>query len=158
MSPIAPSSTRFIVSRTPEHARLIRTAREINDAKPGWVLEKVRAAVGGLLQAKPDRSARQVTVACYGLAYKPDIDDLRESPAMAIVRALGHEHPGRVLAVEPNISGLPDGMCGVELTGLGDALSQADVHVVLVAHKPFTDVDWAGVGGEILDLQGITGR
>src|SRR5690606_28500817 len=94
----------FIVSRSPEQARLIRTAREINDAKPRWVVEKAKAAVGGILEAHPDRSARQVTVACYGLAYKPDIDDLRESPAVAIAQALGREHPGRVLAVEPNIS------------------------------------------------------
>ena len=148
----------FIVSRSPEHARLIRTAREINDAKPRWVLEKAKAAVGGILQAHPDRSARQVTVACYGLAYKPDIDDLRESPAVAIAQALAHEHPGRVLAVEPNISELPERLCGVELAGLEEALSLAEVHVVLVAHKQFTQVDWTAVNGAILDMQGIATR
>src|SRR5690606_20394897 len=107
------------------------------------------------LEAHPDRSARQITVACYGLAYKPDIDDLRESPAMAIAQALAREHPGRLLAVEPNISELPDGRCGVEMAGLEEALSQAEVHVVLVAHKQFTEVDWASVSGDVLDMQGI---
>lgn len=97
----------FIVSKTPEQARLIRTAREVNDSKPQWVIEKVKVAVAELLQAYPDKTAKEVTIACYGLAFKPDIDDLRESPSVDITLKIAESHPGQVLTVEPNIEELP---------------------------------------------------
>ena len=84
----------FIVASTPEEARLIRTAREVNDAKPQWVLAKVKEAVGRYLDANPGCKDVDVTIACYGLAFKPDIDDLRESPALEIAQALAEAHPG----------------------------------------------------------------
>jgi UDP-N-acetyl-D-mannosaminuronic acid dehydrogenase len=84
----------FIVASAPAEARLIAMAREVNDAKPGWVLDKVRAAIGAHLSHNPDRTAREVTVAIYGLAFKPDIDDLRESPALDIARRIAAEHGG----------------------------------------------------------------
>ncbi|OXX67460.1 UDP-N-acetyl-D-mannosamine dehydrogenase, partial [Vibrio sp. V19_P1S1T109] len=93
----------FIVSKTPEEAQIIHTARKVNDAKPEWVINKVKLAIAEFLQANPDKTAREVTVACYGLAFKPDIDDLRESPAMEIVKSISSYHAGKVLAIEPNI-------------------------------------------------------
>ncbi|WP_460818434.1 UDP binding domain-containing protein, partial [Microbacterium petrolearium] len=89
----------FIVDAAPEEARLIRTAREVNDAKPRWVLHKVLDAVAGI---------ETPVVAAYGLAFKPNIDDLRESPAVGIVRELAATLPHTtVLAVEPHIDELP---------------------------------------------------
>ncbi len=129
----------FIVSKTPEEARLIRTAREVNDAKPHWVLGKIAEAAARHVAANPGRSAADVTIACYGLAFKPDIDDLRESPALEIVKALTASHPGRVLAVEPNIEALPEGLGKAELRTAAQAREEGDIHVMLVGHRQFRE-------------------
>jgi UDP-N-acetyl-D-mannosaminuronic acid dehydrogenase len=128
----------FIVSSCPQEARLIRAAREVNDAKPHWVVEKAQLALAQLLQAHPERSAKNVTIACYGLAFKPDIDDLRESPAMEVASALARAHPGPLLVVEPHIAALPDGpLSSAHLVSAEEALARADIAVFLVAHKAF---------------------
>lgn len=125
----------FIVDKTPEQARLIRTAREVNDGKPGWVLGKVQAA----LQALAGKSGRP-TVAVLGLAFKPNIDDLRESPALHIAEALTRDTQAELLFVEPNIFELPRTLqCG-RLATLDEALEAADVVVVLVGHREFQDL------------------
>ena len=83
----------FIVDAAPEQARLIRTAREVNDGKPHWVLERVEEAMA---ETRPNAAcAAERTIACLGLAFKADIDDLRESPALAIVRAFTGATPAR---------------------------------------------------------------
>jgi UDP-N-acetyl-D-mannosaminuronic acid dehydrogenase len=143
----------FIVSAAPEQARLIRTAREVNDCKPHWVLEKVRAALGTHLSAHPGRTAADVTIACYGLAFKPDVDDLRESPALEIARALAADHPGRVFAVEPNIAALPLGLGKLELADSARAREQAQVHVLLVDHREFKGGERPS--GQIVDARGV---
>jgi UDP-N-acetyl-D-mannosaminuronic acid dehydrogenase len=127
----------FIVSRTPDQARLIRTAREINDSKPAWVLGRIERAVGAVLAAHPGRAPADVTVACWGLAFKADIDDLRESPALNIVRDLCDHHAGPVLAVEPHIAALPPSLARATHADAETALTAADIHVVLVAHSAF---------------------
>jgi len=127
----------FIVSRTPDLANLIRTAREVNDGKPDWVVEKIEAAVGSFLMANPEKKAKDVAVACYGLAFKPDIDDLRESPALDIAKDIISKHAGRVMVVEPNIETCPADLKGSELIRMEAAQTQADIHVLLVAHKEF---------------------
>jgi UDP-N-acetyl-D-mannosaminuronic acid dehydrogenase len=129
----------FIVSKTPNEARLIRTAREVNDSKPGWVIEKVKIAVAEYLQANPGKTASEVVIACFGLAFKPNIDDLRESPALAITKEISNIHPGPVWAVEPNIELLPDSCVNLfSLKNLDEALQMADVKVLLVAHSEFS--------------------
>jgi UDP-N-acetyl-D-mannosaminuronic acid dehydrogenase len=128
----------FIVSAAPEEARLIRAAREVNDSKPDWVIQKVKLAVTDFLMAHPDKTAKDVTIACYGLAFKPDIDDLRESPALEISKALTNLHPGKVLIVEPNLSTDTSTRCGLLLSGLDETISRADVHVILVKHSIFS--------------------
>ncbi|MGL4626228.1 MAG: UDP binding domain-containing protein, partial [Plesiomonas shigelloides] len=127
----------FIVAQNPEEARLIRAAREVNDGKPHWVVEKTKLAVAECLTATGKR-AQDVKVACLGLAFKPDIDDLRESPAMEITQLIADWHAGQVLAVEPNVHELPKKLHGkVELVSTEQALAQADVLVLLVDHQQF---------------------
>lgn len=128
----------FIVDTSPEEARIVRMAREINDHKPEWVLEKMKAAMTDVLAAHPGKTMSDVKVACLGLAFKPDIDDLRESPAKEITEkavALGCQ----VLAVEPNIEELPAKLKAenLKLASLDEALAQADVICVLVKHREF---------------------
>jgi UDP-N-acetyl-D-mannosaminuronic acid dehydrogenase len=146
----------FIVSRAPDQARLIRTARAVNDAKPAWVLREIDRAVADLLAAEPDRKAADVAIACFGLSFKPDVDDLRESPACAIVRSLASRHPGRILAVEPNIAALPaDWPPSVARCDAETALA-ADVLVMLVDHAAFRAIPRARVAGRrVVDTRGI---
>lgn len=143
----------FIVSKTPEEAQIIHTARKVNDSKPDWVIKKVKLAIAEFLQANPDKTAREVTVACYGLAFKPDIDDLRESPAMAITQKIAEMHAGRVIAVEPNIDAVPDKLKHVELMEFEVALKEADIQVLLVDHKEFKEK--LVNSGLIIDTKGI---
>lgn len=131
----------FIVSKTPDEARLIRSAREVNDHKPFWVLEKIKLAVADVLQKQPEKTARDVSVACFGLAFKANIDDLRESPAIAIAQQVVASHPGRVLVVEPNIEELPGKFSGnLTLASTDSAMQEADVVVLLVDHKEFREI------------------
>ncbi|PTP03433.1 UDP-N-acetyl-D-mannosamine dehydrogenase [Vibrio splendidus] len=143
----------FIVSKTPEEAKIIHTARKVNDAKPEWVINKVKLAIAEFLQANPDKTAREVTVACYGLAFKPDIDDLRESPAMAITQKIANMHAGRVVAVEPNIKAVPKNLESVELLDFEIASKEADVQVLLVDHKEFRET--LITDGIVIDTKGI---
>lgn len=131
----------FIVSATPEEARLIKIARDVNDGKPKWVIEKVQLVVAEHLIEHPGKTMMDVTVACMGLAFKPDIDDLRESPAALISRHIADMHPGKVLAVEPNITALPEQWDSrLILATTEQALAQADVLVILVDHKEFKKI------------------
>lgn len=130
----------FIVSKTPEQAQLIRVAREVNDSKPQWVIEKTQVAVGEFLQKNPNKTSKEVTIACFGLAFKPDIDDLRESPALFITKTIVSSHPGKVIAVEPNIETLPNELKdSLHLTDIDQALKEADIVLILVDHKDFKE-------------------
>lgn len=147
----------FIVSKTPEEARLIRTAREVNDSKPEWVLNKVKQAVAEYLMENTDKTARDVTIACFGLAFKPDIDDLRESPALAITQRIAATHPGPVQAVEPNIEELPSKLGGkLNLASIEAAQAEADVIVLLVDHKEFRTMSKTALSQKALvDTRGV---
>ncbi|KFI08477.1 UDP-N-acetyl-D-mannosamine dehydrogenase [Massilia sp. BSC265] len=127
----------FIVHSAPEEAKLIKSAREVNDHKPHWVLENVKQEIERFLAAHPGRQESDVTIACFGLAFKPDIDDLRESPALDIVSAITSAHNCRVIVVEPNISALPASLDKGELRTPQDALARSQIVVMLVNHKPF---------------------
>ena len=120
----------FIVSRNPEQAKLIQTAREVNNHKSVWVINQITIAVNDAYT----RTGRQPKIACLGLAFKPDIDDLRESPAVLIAESLLSAGCDLV-AVEPNIEVHEQ----FALVSLEDALRQADVLVVLVKHKQFSN-------------------
>lgn len=120
----------FIVHGAPEATRVIRTARETNDAKPSWVVEQVRAKAEKL---------KSPTIACLGLAYKPDVDDLRESPSIEIVRGL--IGTGRLLVAEPYVDELPPVLEGCELADFNAAIETADIIVVLTGHEVFNNLD-----------------
>lgn len=144
----------FIVSAAPEEAKLIRAAREVNDSKREWVTEKVKLAVADYLQANPDKTAKDVTIACFGLAFKPDIDDLRESPALAISKKIAQSHPGQVWVVEPNIEVLPASLAySFTLKKMDEALSVAHIKVLLVDHKEFKVMNTPI--GRIVDFKGV---
>ena len=146
----------FIVAQNPEQARLIRTAREVNDHKPHWVMNQVKATVADCL-AESGRRADDVRIACFGLAFKPDIDDLRESPAMEIAQQIADWHRGETLVVEPNVRHLPkklEGKC--TLASLDSALQSADVLVMLVDHKAFKNVSGDAVSQRyVIDTKGV---
>lgn len=146
----------FIVAQNPEQAQLIRTAREVNDGKPHWVVNQVKAAVADCLAETGKRSS-EITIACFGLAFKPNIDDLRESPAMEITQLLSSWHSGTTLAVEPNIHELPKKLSGhCELATTEEALEQADVLVMLVDHQSFKAIPGAQVQQRwIVDTKGV---
>jgi UDP-N-acetyl-D-mannosaminuronic acid dehydrogenase len=121
----------FIVSSDPENARIIRTAREVNDYKTIWVIEQIAAASTRFEQ----EHKRVPRIACLGLAFKPDIDDLRESPALAAYHALVKKGLN-VVAVEPNITAHD----GVYLVTLDEALQSCDILALLVNHREFADI------------------
>ncbi len=124
----------FIVHQNPNEAKMIKTAREVNDDKPNFVIQKIKERVRDISRPK---------IACLGLAFKPDIDDLRESPALDIVVKLTSEYDNQILAVEPNISQLPPKLqhkANIKLVSLDQALEEADVVVILVRHKEFIDI------------------
>lgn len=126
----------FIVHSAPEEARLIRAAREVNDDKPRRIVAAVR-----------ERAARfdRPVVACFGITYKPDVDDIRESPALGIVEALAAEGID-VLVCEPNLAKLPAALAArpnVRLAGIEEARRDAHVAAFLVGHRPFRELDAA---------------
>jgi len=140
----------FIVDAAPQEARLIRTAREVNDSKPERVLGWVRAAAARFPQP---------VIACFGLAFKADVDDLRESPAVEIVERLAHDGVGEILAVEPHIKALPAVLAGagkVQLVEAKAALARANVVVLLVSHRAFGDIDRGKLAGKaVIDTRGF---
>lgn len=130
----------FIVSKTPEEAQLIHKARDVNDAKPFWVVKKVKAAIAEFLQENPSKTVRDVTITCFGLTFKADVDDVRESPAVLIAEKIALNHAGPVFAVEPYISQLPENLVGkVELRTAKEAMLETDIMVILVTHKLFNE-------------------
>lgn len=141
----------FIVAADPENSKLIHTARLVNDGKPSWVIEQVKQAISGKADQK---------VAVLGLAFKADIDDLRESPALDITVRLAEEmEDARLFAVEPNISELPKRLRGfenIELTTVDEALQQADTVLLLVDHKEFKDIPREHLlGKSVIDTKGL---
>ncbi|HEY9090044.1 UDP-N-acetyl-D-mannosamine dehydrogenase [Parasphingorhabdus sp.] len=123
----------FIVDSAPEEARIIRTAREVNDSKPGWVVDQVAKLAEGM--DKP-------TIACMGLAYKPDVDDLRESPAVQAVKLLVGKAIGNTVVCEPFVDTLPESLnqSGVELMDANQVCDKADIIVFLTAHDQFRHI------------------
>jgi len=139
----------FIVNSCPEEAKIIKQARLTNDEKPFFVMEKITKAA--------DQFKKPV-IACLGLAFKADIDDLRESPALQIVKELADRNIGQIIAVEPNINALPKGLTekDIKLSSLEMALGEANVVVVLVDHQEFKNSDRRQFSAKVvIDTRGV---
>jgi UDP-N-acetyl-D-mannosaminuronic acid dehydrogenase len=143
----------FIVSSAPHDAKLIATARQVNDSKPSWVVEKIKLAIANILIMDPEKSVSEIKIACYGLAFKPNIDDLRESPALSIADQVIDMHSGVVMLVEPNISKLTENYNNRLLVDFDVASCEADIHVLLVDHNEFNGR--RPIAGQIIDTRGI---
>ncbi len=147
----------FIVAAGGDDAKLIRTARERNDHKSEWVIEKIKNAA---LEIE-NKSSKPAKIACMGLAFKPDIDDLRESPALHITQQLSSTMDN-IIAVEPNIPLDTDPKTlgitneSFKLTDIFSAIEEADLVVFLVAHKQYKRLDMTGLN--IFDFCGVTNK
>lgn len=136
----------FIVAAARNESRLIRTAREVNDAKPEWVISRIEEAAAGFVDP---------VIGCLGLAFKADVDDMRESPALEIVRRLMERNIGTVIACEPNINGH---QLSVPLFGLDELLEKSQIIVILVDHREFKSLHRAQLQGKfVVDTRGVLG-
>jgi len=140
----------FIVDSSPDSTRLIRTAREVNDRKPIHVIQNIKK--------KADRFKKPI-IACFGIAFKANIDDLRESPALQIIEELVSSKIGTIIVVEPNIKNMPTDhplASIIELVGIDHAIEVADIIVGLVDHDEFKDISAESLKDKsILDLRGM---
>lgn len=139
----------FIVARDPENTQVIRTAREVNNRKTDWVIDQIKIAAADVAA----KTGIQAKIACLGLTFKPDIDDLRQSPAAHIAQSLlsqGYD----IVAVEPNIQDDKH----FKLIDLDEALKSADILVILVKHRQFIGAAKAGhfAQARVLDFCGIS--
>ena len=139
----------FIVDSAPDETPLIQAARKINDGKPAHIANRVREAADEL--GSP-------AIACLGLSYKANIDDLRESPAIEVVKHIA-AWKDSLLVVEPNVSGLPESLRetgGIKQVPLEEALEAADILVLLVDHKEFHTIKASSLDGKtVIDTRGV---
>lgn len=143
----------FIVDRSPNHSKLIKVARNVNDQKPQWVVDKVKLAIADILLKNPSKSSSNISIACYGLAFKANIDDLRESPAVLIAQRICELHSGPVIMVEPHIDHLPAKLEAANSCDFSEALLTADIHLLLVDHDIFNAQ--RPKCGQVIDTKGI---
>ncbi|MBS0293707.1 MAG: UDP-N-acetyl-D-mannosamine dehydrogenase [Proteobacteria bacterium] len=134
----------FIVASAPDEARLIRTAREVNDAKPDWVIAKVKA-----------KAARfhEPVIGCLGLTFKANIDDMRESPSIDIVAHLHQMGIGKIMACDPNVH---KEKAPFPLYDLKSVIKEADILLLLVDHDEFKDIDPQVIKDKVvIDTKGV---
>jgi UDP-N-acetyl-D-mannosaminuronic acid dehydrogenase len=141
----------FIVNSFPNEAKIIRAAREVNDSKPLFVLDKLMKAASEFPNPR---------IACLGVAYKPDTDDLRESPVIKILQEFAGKTAFKVSIVEPNIKTLPASLAAFpqfELATLASAIESADIIILMVAHKEFQVLNMKNLAGKkFIDLVNVS--
>ena len=142
----------FIVDSAPDEAKLIKLARLVNDEKPYFVIKKVNQAVSNI-----SKDVSELSIASLGLSFKPDIDDLRESPALEIAKQVSEMGFKKQYIVEPNIKDLPDEFNSqfTELVELEKALVSSDILLLLVDHLPFKEINLSFLSGkQVIDTRG----
>jgi UDP-N-acetyl-D-mannosaminuronic acid dehydrogenase len=134
----------FIVSSAPEQAKLIKTARLVNDAKPHWVIYKVKAKAARF---------KEPVIGCLGITFKANIDDMRESPSLDIVKDLISQNVGKVLVCDPNVQA---GKVSFPLIDLKQILKEADILLLLVDHTEFKEIDLDTIRDKVvIDTRGV---
>lgn len=146
----------FIVDSSPEHARVIKTSRLVNDSKPDYVLAKINKALTDVSQ-----SSTAPNIGILGITFKPDIDDIRESPALRITQQVALANPeAKINVVEPNLENLPhqlQALSNVQLCTLEATLQDSDVLVVLVDHSEFRAAhEKIASHGHLVDTRGLS--
>lgn len=133
----------FIVARDPENSKIIKMARLVNDAKPEWVVNKVKCRA---------EKFKHPVIGCLGLAFKADVDDLRESPAVDIVRQLKAENVGEILISEPNLEKHTE----FDLLPCEEVIRKSDIILLLVDHKEYKVIKSMELSEKVLiDTRGI---
>ncbi|AYA24684.1 UDP-N-acetyl-D-mannosamine dehydrogenase [Rhodococcus rhodochrous] len=141
----------FIVGASPGSAKLIRTAREINDSKPNYVAQQVIETCSRF---------KNPTVACLGLTFKANVDDIRESPALHVVELIAKALPDvELLLADPFVHEVPDTLLGYESVRTArcrDAIAAADIVVELVDHDQFRSLSRSLLAGKVVyDTRGV---
>jgi UDP-N-acetyl-D-mannosaminuronic acid dehydrogenase len=142
----------FIVDSAPDEAKLIKLARLVNDEKPYFVIKKVNQAVSNI-----SKDVSDLSIACLGLSFKADIDDLRESPALEIAKQVSKMGFKKLYIVEPNIKDLPDEFNSqfTKLVELERALISSDILLLLVDHLTFKEINLSLLSGkQVIDTRG----
>lgn len=147
----------FIISKSPDEAKLIRAAREVNNSKPIWVLNKIKKSIIDFIFTNHEKSLSDVKIAFFGLTFKPNIDDLRESPALNIVTEFLEETLINAMVVEPFIDSLPAVLQNkVMLTSIDYALANCDILILLVDHDQFKKIPYSKVENKVvIDTKGV---
>ena len=122
----------FLISENPEITPLIQSARKVNDLKKEWVYQQIIYKINTI----QNKLNSPITIACFGISYKPNVNDLRESPAMEIVERLKKKIPN-ILIIEPNLISHPK----MKISSMNESVSKADLLVFLVSHKEFENLD-----------------
>jgi UDP-N-acetyl-D-mannosaminuronic acid dehydrogenase len=129
----------FIVAGSPKNARIIKTARTVNDEKPTWVVRKIEEKIADMVKENP-KLRNNMTVEIYGITYKPNIDDIRESPAIEIVNKLRSVFDGTINVIDGNVKNLPSKIKNVKLINMNPR-SRSDLKIMLVPHEEFKKLD-----------------
>lgn len=125
----------FLINQFSEQTRLLKAARDVNELKPEWIVQKANDAIVDYQQ----RTATNPTVALFGITFKANADDIRESPALQIAKSLLEKQTGQIIVVEPNLDALPESLVlhAVQHVNIEQAIERADILVTLVAHDEF---------------------
>ena len=144
----------FIIEKLPEDTKLIKLARVINLSKTKYIINKIKKEIN-----KNNKNLNTLTLSCFGISYKPNVPDLRESPGLKIAEEISSWGLKRLNIVEPNIDLLPSTLDkqNVRLTSINESIKSSDIILFLVGHESFKKIKFIDIKGtEVYDLVGIS--